>query len=341
MSSTKLANGLFIRASVLLAAAILLSCQNSKDRSVISASGTIEAIEVNVASKTSGQVEKMLVDEGSQVKIGDNLAVIDSSSLAIQLAQAQAGVDLAEAQLQLLVKGARIEDIRQAEEAIKQAEANLKIAQDDRDRFRDLFAKQSATAKQNQDAEARYTVARAQYEAARQALEKWKKYARPEEIKSARARLDQAVASRDLLKKAISDSTITSPTAGIVTNKAIEQGEFVGPGTTLLTIADLSEVHLDIYVTEIELGKIRLGQEAEVTIDSYPGRAFKGTVSFISPEAEFTPKNVQTKEERVKLVFRVKIQVPNPENILKPGMPADALLQVNSSVRSSKEVHPD
>jgi len=341
MSSTKPANRFLIRASVLLAAAILLSCQNSKDKSIISASGTIEAIEVNVASKTSGQVEKMLIDEGSQVKIGDTLAMIDSSSLAIQLGQAQAGVDLAEAQLQLLVKGARIEDIRQAEEAMKQAEANLKMVQEDRDRFRDLFAKQSATAKQNQDAEARYTVARAQYEAARQALEKWKKYARPEEIKSARARLDQAAASRDLLKKAIADSTITSPTAGIVTNKAIEQGEFVGPGTTLVTIADLSEVYLNIYVTEIELGKVRLGQEAEVSIDSYPGRTFKGTVSFISPEAEFTPKNVQTKEERVKLVFRVKIQVPNPENILKPGMPADALMQVNSSVRSPKEVHPD
>ncbi len=341
MFSAKLANRLFMRACLLMAAAIFLSCQNSKDKSVISASGTIEAIEVNVSSKTSGQVEKMLVDEGTQVKIGDTLAIVDSSSLAVQLAQAQAGVDLAEAQLQLLLKGARIEDIRQAEEAMKQAEANLRVAREDRDRFRELFAKQSATAKQNQDAEARYIVAQAQYEAAQQAFEKWKTYARPEEIKSARARLDQAVAARDLLKKTIADSTITSPTAGIVTNKAIEQGEFVGPGTTLLTIADLSEVHLNIYVTEIELGKVRLGQEADVTIDSYPDRVFKGTVSFISPEAEFTPKNVQTKEERVKLVFRVKIQVPNPENILKPGMPADALIRANSPVSSSKEVHPD
>ncbi len=341
MPRKKPVNRLLIRVSVLLAAAILLSCHNNKNKPAISASGTIEAIEVNVSSKTSGQVEKLFVDEGARVKIGDTLAVIDSSSLAIQLAQAQAGVDLAEAQLQLLVKGARIEDIRQSEEALKQAQANLKSAQQDRDRFRDLFAKQSATTKQHQDAEARYTVARAQYEAAQQALEKWKKYARPEDIKSARARLDQADAARDLLKKTISDSTITSPTAGIVTSKAIEQGEFVGPGTTILTIADLSEVHLNIYITEVELGNVRLGQEAEVTIDSYPDRAFKGKVSFISPEAEFTPKNVQTKEERVKLVFRVKIGVPNPENILKPGMPADALLQVNSSVPGSKEVHPD
>jgi len=321
-------SNILIWAIVVFSALILLSCHNNKNAGVISASGTIEAIEVTVSSKTSGQVEKMLVDEGVLVKNGDTLAVIDSDSLKIQLNQAQAGVDLAESQLQLLVKGARIEDIRLAEEALKQAEANLRIAREDRERIRNLYEKQSATAKQNDDAEARYTVARAQYDAAQQALQKWRKYARPEEIKSAQARLDQAIAGRNLLKKTISDSTITSPASGIITHKIVEQGEFVGPGTPLLTIADLSEVHLNIYITEMELGKVRLGQEAEVTIDSYPGRAFPGKVIFISPEAEFTPKNIQTKEERVKLVYRVKIQIPNQENILKPGMPADAVIQI-------------
>jgi len=313
---------------VVFSTLLLISCQNKKNAGVISASGTIEAVEVTVSSKTSGQVEKLFIDEGSAVKEGDTLAVIDSSSLEIQLRQAQAGVDLAESQLQLLIKGARGEDIRQAEEALKQAEANLQIAREDRERIRNLYEKQSATAKQNQDAEARHTVARAQYEAAQQALQKWRKYARPEEIKSAQARLDQAIAARDLFKKTIADSTIISPTSGIITHKAVEAGEFVGPGTPLLTIADLASVHLNIYITETELGKIRLGQQAEVRIDSYPGRAFLGKVIFISPEAEFTPKNIQTKEERVKLVYRVKISIPNRENILKPGMPADALIQI-------------
>jgi HlyD family secretion protein len=331
MIKKNLPDKLLIWVSIIPATALLFCCDNAKNKSAINASGTIEAVEVNVASKTGGQVEKMLIDEGSQVKIGDTLAIIDSSSLVIQLAQAQAGVDLAESQLQLLVRGARIEDIRQAEEALKQAEAGLKVAQEDRDRFRDLLAKESATAKQNQDAEARYTVARAQYDAAQEALKKWKKYTRPEEIKSAQARLDQAVAARDLLKKTVADSTVISPVSGTVTDKAVEQGEFVGPGTPLVTIANLSEVHLSIYVTEIELGKVRLGEEAEVTIDAYPGRSFTGKVIFISPEAEFTPKNVQTKEERVKLVFRVKIKIPNSENILKPGMPADALIRTNSA----------
>jgi HlyD family secretion protein len=327
-------SNILIWAIVVFSALILLSCHNNKNAGVISASGTIEAVEVTVSAKTTGQVEQLLVDEGSQVKNGDKLAVIDSSSLEIQVQQAQAGVNLAEAQLQLLVKGARIEDIRQAQEALTQAGANLKIAQEDRDRFRDLFEKNSATAKQNQDAEARYIVARAQHDTAQQALLKLEKYARPEEIKAAEARLDQAIAARDLLKKTIADSTISAPVPGIVTDKATEEGEFVGPGTALVTIASLSEVHLNIYIPETNLGKVRLDQEAEVTIDSYPDRTFKGRVIFISPEAEFTPKNVQTKEERVKLVFRVKIKIPNPDNILKPGMPADALIRLKASVSS-------
>jgi len=304
----------------------VVDCRNNGKQSEISASGTIEAVEVSVASKTSGQVVKMAVDEGARIEVGDLLAVIDSASLEIQLRQAEAGVKLTAAQLQLLLKGARIEDIRQAEEALRQAEASLKLAEVEQSRITDLFAKQSATAQQKDNAETRFTVARAQYEGASQALQKWRQLARPEEIKQAYARLEQAEASRDLLKKTIADSTITSPTSGIVTHRATEQGEFVVPGTILLTIADLAEVRLEIFVPETDLGKVRLGQPAEVMIDSHPDRVFEGRVIFISPEAEFTPKNIQTKEERVKLVYRIKIKVPNPENILKPGMPADAVI---------------
>jgi membrane fusion protein YbhG len=307
------------------AAAILLpSCRGQKEGGTINASGTIEAVEVSVAAKTSGQVEKVLVEEGSRVQAGDELAVIDSASLAIQLRQAEAGVDLARSQLDLLLQGARVEDIRQTEEAAKQAEANLFLAGEDLKRIRNLYEKESATAKMKEDAEARYKVAQAQHEAAEQALLKVRKLSRPEEVRAAQARLAQAEAGRDLLKKTIADATILSPVSGIVTHKAIEAGEFVGLGTPLLTIADLDKVRLDIYLTEVELGRVRLGQPADVRIDSYPDRSLSGRVIFLSPEAEFTPKNVQTREERVKLVYRVKIEIPNPEGILKPGMPADA-----------------
>ena len=313
--------------SLVSIAFLLFSCSEERDQDKISASGTIEVIEVSVAPKIGGQVTKIAVQEGSRVKGGDILAVIDSSALEIQLQQAEAGVNLAQAPLRLLLEGSRAEDIRYAEETLKQAEANLKVAEEDLNRIRNLYEKASTTAKMKDDAEARYKVARAQYEASRQILLKLTRGARPEEIKAARARLAQAEAARDLLKKNISDCTIISPTRGMVTHKPVEEGEFVAPGTPLLTVADLEKVRLKVYITEPELGKVGLGQAAEVKIDSYPDRTFLGKVIFISPEAEFTPKNIQTKEERTKLVYAVKIEIENPENILKPGMPADAVIK--------------
>jgi HlyD family secretion protein len=328
MSQRSTLQTLFFGASAIFSALLIQGCREHKNIGSIVASGTIEAIEVNVASKTSGQIEKIFVEEGSRVRTGDTLAVIDSASPAIQLRQAEAAVDLAESQLALLIKGARLEDIRQVEEAAKQAEATLKLAAEDLERIRSLYTKESTTLKMLQDTETRFKVAEAQHAAAQQALQKVRKLSRPEEVKAAEARLAQAEAGRDLLKKTIADATIISPTAGVVTHKARQPGEFVGPGITLLTIADLANVRLNIYVKEVDLGRIHLGQQAEIRIDSHPERIFDGTVIFISPEAEFTPKNVQTQEERVKLVYRVKIQIPNPEGILKPGMPADASIPV-------------
>jgi HlyD family secretion protein len=307
------------------------SCDNGRNKTDIFASGTIEVIQVDVSSKASGQVQKLLVEEGSRIKEGDALAVIDSSLLDIQLRQAEAGVEMAEAQVRLLQKGARPEDIHQAEEALKQVEATLKVAQEDVLRARDLFSKGSATQKQREDAEVRLAVVQAQENSTKELLNRVRQLFQPEEIKMAQARLNQAKAAADLLRKTIADCTIVAPVSGVVTHKLVEAGEVVGPGTKVLTISKLDQVYVMIYVTEKELGRVKLGQPAEVRIDAYPGRAFSGRVTFISPEAEFTPKNIQTKEDRVKLVFSLKIEIENPEGILKPGLPADATIKSDAS----------
>jgi len=304
-----------------------VSCAGKGARDTISASGTIEAVEVNVASKVPGQLIALAVEEGTRVKTGDKLASIDHASLDIQLRQAEAGVALAEAQLALLVKGARSEDIRQAEAALKQAEANLTIADEDARRMRALAKTGSATAKQRDDAEARLTVAAAQRNAASEALSKVQRLARPEEVRAAEARLAQAQAAADLLRKTISDCEITAPAAGIVTHKAAEAGELVTPGQTIVTISELDSVYVMIYVTDKELGRVKLGGAAEIKIDTFPDKSFPGQITYISPEAEFTPKNVQTKEDRVKLVFGVKVEIENKDGLLKPGLPADALIR--------------
>jgi HlyD family secretion protein len=306
------------------------ACSGRAAKDVIAASGTIETVQVHVASKTPGEVLELAVEEGARVAKGDRLAVIDHAALDIQLRQSEAGVRLAEAQLALLVEGARSEDIRQAEAALEQAGAALASAEDDARRMRALAKTGSVTAKQAEDAEARLTVAAAQRSAAAEALNKVRKLARPEEVRAAEARLDQAVAAADLLRKTVADCTVTAPAAGIVTHKAVEPGELVTPGSTLVTISELDSVYVMIYVTAQELGRVRLGGPAEVSIDSFPGRIFEGRITYISPEAEFTPKNVQTKQDRVKLVFGVKVEIDNRDGLLKPGLPADALIRVKS-----------
>ena len=310
-----------------------LACSNGRDPNVIAASGTIEAVEVNVASKVAGQVLSLSYKEGARVAPGDLLAVIDHASLDIQLRQAEAGVRLADAQLALLVKGARSEDIRQAEAALTQADSALKVAGDDASRMRELFKTGSVTSKQRDDAEARLTVATAQRSAAVEALGKLRRLARPEEIQAAEARLDQARAAADLLAKTIADCTITAPAGGIVTHKAVEAGELIAPGATVVTLSGLDSVFVMIYVTELEVGRIKLGDGVEIRIDAFPERPFPGKITYISPEAEFTPKNVQTKEDRVKLVFGVKVEIENKEGLLKPGLPADAVVRVGPEAR--------
>jgi membrane fusion protein YbhG len=305
---------------------LLAGCGNSQ-KGIIEASGTLEAVEVDVSAKVGGQIDSLRVDEGSIVKPGDTLAVLDHSTQDIQLEQAVAGVALADAQYRLLVNGARPEDLRQAQEELRQAASSYQIAKDNYERMKGLYATNSITKQQLDDAESKNTITQAQLASAEQNLEKMKHFARPEDLEAAKARLDQAKASADLLRKEISDAHILAPVSGTVTHKPVEVGELVSPGTIIVTISHVQSLNLVIYVNDTELGKVKLGGAANVVIDSYPNKTFPAKVIYISPIAEFTPKNVQTKEDRTKLVFGVKLEVDNRDGILKSGMPADAYLQ--------------
>jgi HlyD family secretion protein len=302
------------------------SCARGPADGALRASGTIEARQVRVSAKTPGDLLEILVREGDRVKVGEPIASLDHAALDIQLRQAEAGKALAQAQLDLLLSGARAEDVRQAEEMVRQADTALKTAESDALRMRGLAVQGSVTAKQAEDAEARLTMSRAQAAAAAEGLKKVRALVRPEEVRAARARLEQSRAAADLLRKTIADASIAAPAAGIVTQIPVEAGEMVAAGATVAVITDLDLVHLTIYVTETELARVKLGGRASVTIDGAPGRPLDGVISYISPEAEFTPKNVQTRQDRVKLVFGVKIEIRNPDGLLKPGLPADAVL---------------
>jgi HlyD family secretion protein len=315
-----ISTGLLTTALVL----ILNGCGNNNDTNTITASGTIESVNVTVSSKTAGQVKNLNFKEGDRVKKGDLLVEIDHDLLDIQLRQAEAGVDLAMAQLKLLKSGALKEDIKQSEELVRQAKINLDLALQDKQRTEELYRENAATEKIYQDAIGRYDLALTQYNSARENLQKVKTIVRPEEIEQSQANLKRAVSSVDLLKKSIEDCKIYAPVEGFVSKKFIEAGENVAPSSSLLRISNLETVDLVIYISELDIAKVKLGQDAEIKVDAFKDKSYTGKIIFISPEAEFTPKNIQTPDERTKLVFAVKIEIPNPQFELKPGLPADA-----------------
>jgi HlyD family secretion protein len=176
-------------------------------------------------------------------------------------------------------------------------------------------------------AKAQYERAEAAVQAAQAQLEALKAGATQEQIAVAEAQVEQTQAAADLLKVQLDKMTLTASTSGLVMEKTVHRGEMAAAGATLMTIANLDEVTLTIYIPEDEIGKVKVGQVVEVSVDSFPGRAFEGQVNYIASEAEFTPKNVQTKKERVNMVFAVKVKIPNPKHELKPGMPADAVIK--------------
>jgi HlyD family secretion protein len=311
---------------LIIVAAGVIGC-GSNHKGTIEASGTLEATEVKVSAKVPGQIESIRVQEGSQVQAGDTLIVLDRSTLELQFRQAQAGFEVADAQYRLLLNGARSEDIRLAEDAFRQAEASFKNASDDYARMKELLASNTVTKKQFDDAESRYTIAKAQLSSAEQGVAKLRKFARPEDLAAARARASQAQATSDLLKKQLTDAVVVAPVSGTITHIPVEQGELMSMGSVAASISRLEKMNLMIYVNETELGKAKLGGTAYVYIDTYPDKPFPAKVVYISPIAEFTPKNVQTKEDRTKLVFGVKLEIENKEGVLKSGMPADAFVR--------------
>ena len=315
---------------ILFAFALIYSigCGNGNEKNTISASGNIEATNAVVSSKVTGQVIAIKCDEGSGVNEGDTVMIIDHDNLEIQLQQAKAAENAADAQLKLLKVGARSEDIQQAQDAVKQAKINMDLAERDFNRMQQLYTSNTITKKQFDDVQAKYELTQAQYNSVQENLKKMKNFARPEEIKQAQANLNRQKAVVDLLKKNISDSYVVSPITGFIVQKYVEKGETVSMLSSLFKVSELRTVKLVIYVSEENLGKVKLGQKADVSNDTYKNKNYKGTVIYISPEAEFTPKNIQTKDERTKLVYAVKIEINNPDFELKPGMPADAVIHL-------------
>jgi HlyD family secretion protein len=292
---------------------------------------------VQVAPEVGGRILELMISEGDRVKQGDVVARLDTRDIDLALQRAQAERAQVDAQLRLLQAGARGEDVRQAEAQVAAASADVAAAQSDLgaaetdlQRFEKLLASNSGSQKQRDDAATRRDMARdrvraarARETAAREGVARLRAGSRREEIDGARARVAGVDAQIATLEKNRNDATVIAPIGGIVTERLLDPGEMVAPRAPIAVLADLDHAWAEVFVDEPMIPRIKLGQAATVFTDA-GGPGLPGKVSYVASKAEFTPRNVQTAEDRSKLVYRVKIAVDNSKGILKQGMPVEA-----------------
>jgi HlyD family secretion protein len=328
---------IFMRHLIAALTVLAIACSEDAPSDRLRVSGHVEATETRLAPDVGGRVLTLSVKEGDRVQPGQTVLTLDTRDVQLAIDRAKAEHAAAEAQLRLVQAGARIEDIRQAQSQIETtraesaaARSELEAAEQDFVRFDTLLKSNSGSRKQRDDAETRRNVARdrvaqtdSRIKSAEAALAKLRAGARREEVDAARARVNVVSAQIASLQKGVTDATLVSPVTGVVTEKLIEVGEMLMPRAPALVVVDLDHAWADVFVPEPTVPQIRIGQPATVFTDA-GGAGLAGTIAYISPKAEFTPRNVQTAEERSKLVYRVRISVDNKEGILKQGMPVEA-----------------
>jgi HlyD family secretion protein len=299
---------------------------------VLIASGTVEATEAQLGFTAPGRIEAIHVREGDRLQSGTELARLDRTELEARRAQAVAQLAVARAQLVELERGSRPEEVAQGQAAVDVRRETLLDAERDLDRTQRLFDGGAVPRETLDKAAMRVEIARSQLRQAEEQLRLLEQGPRRERIDAQRAQVAQAQAAIQAVDATLANTVIAAPWDATVTVRHREPGEIVAPGAAVLTLMNADDRWVRIYVPGDRIGAVRLGMHASITSDTYPDKAYPGEVVFIASQAEFTPKSVQTTEERVRLVYAVKVRIEtDPDLELKPGMPADVRLEFAAS----------
>ncbi|MDY7035911.1 MAG: efflux RND transporter periplasmic adaptor subunit [Thermodesulfobacteriota bacterium] len=305
----------------------VIKVKTGRMTSYISATGNIYSLqEANVGPRISGRIEKILADEGDYVQKGQILIRLEQKQLNIAKQQADAALATARASLKRLLAGTREEEIRLAEAGLNKAEANLRNAEREFKRFKKLLAEHTIEKKAYDASETNYKIATAQYGEAREKLEMAREGPTKEDIGVARAKVKQADVGVEMANQRLEDSITLAPFAGFIISKLKNEGEYVTatPATTVLKIVDISWVKVEAGIPENEMGRVKKENQAEVRVDSYPERLFRGEVSVVNPSVD--PRS---------RTFKIKVEIPNRERLLKDGMFA----RVKIAVEEHEGVH--
>ncbi|MGA2049357.1 MAG: efflux RND transporter periplasmic adaptor subunit [Terracidiphilus sp.] len=324
-----------IPALILLAAAVAAGvhyyprfAKKQEPTNQLTLSGNIEAHESLVGFKVTGRIVELPVEEGQQIQAGALIARLENDDYKQKVRIDEDSVRVRESNLALTLAGTRQQELKATQQTMIDSQADLDQKRLDNDRMQRLFAKDEVSAQDRDLAATALKRADATFKAAQQRYNEAEEGSRKEDIAIAQANLNEAGANLGLSRVNLNYTVLHAPSTGVVTVRQAELGEVVAPGTPVVTIADLDHIWLRAYIAETDLGRIHWGQDATITTDTYPEKQYHGRISFIASDAEFTPKSVQTYQERVTLVYRIKIDIDNPNHELKPGMPADAHLNL-------------
>jgi len=293
--------------------------------------GNVDVHQVELGFRVSGRISRLDVDEGARVTPGAELAQLDHVPFETEVAAATAQVAMAQAQFDKATRGYRTEEIAQAAAAVRQREADLANARVTDERLKGLFPQGAVTRQDMDNADARVRESDAQLASAREQLALVTRGSRIEDIQTQEANLAAAKASLTRARTSLEDATLMAPSGGVVSVRAREVGAIVQAGQTIYTVALNDPVWIRAYVPQPRLGRIKPGMTVKIEVDSVPGQQFDGTVGFISPEAEFTPKSVQTEQVRDDLVYRLRIVAKDPQNVFRQGMPVTVRVPEASS----------
>jgi len=282
---------------------------------------------VDIMPKVSGYLNGLTIKEGDSIQMGQEIVRIIRPDLEAQVLRDQAALEKAAVQLNDLIKGARSQERVQATANFSAAQSVYEKAKSDYERYLALFNSNAISRQQLDAMKSAYDVAYNSLVAAQAQQDLVEEGNRPDAIAAQQLEVERSKAVLEASKTAVTDTTVLSPLPGLVLSKNFENGEYVNAGSPIATIANMNDCWIKIYIPSSQLGLIKIGQLTEVKVDAFPGRVFRGEIKEISQNAEFTPRQSITQRERANMVFGVKIKIDNTEGVLKPGMPADVVIQ--------------